>query len=287
MRLVFVHGMRQEGKPIADLRNVWRDALYGKWDHLGLLNPNIEPEMPYYGDVLDQLTRELRSGGSTVPRGAPGAILSRTEEAMIREFADAYDIRDAEVRAELGSEVVARGPANWEWVQAIGRVLERRVPLFRELGLSLVMQVDAYLNRPHITQAVDDIVTAFLKPGPMVIVSHSLGTIVSYRLLRQMNVANVPLFVTLGSPLGINAVKDRIRPPKLTKPTQVEKWLNGVDDRDFVALYAKLDVNTFSDGIENISDIHNRHEDAHSIIDYLADERIARAIHTALTRQGG
>jgi hypothetical protein len=283
MRLVFVHGMRQEGHPAADLLHAWRESLFGTWDRLGLSRPDIEPEMPYYGNVLDQLTREMHDGGGVIRRGAPGAALSPTEEAMIREFADAYDVEDAEVRAELGSEVVARGPANWEWVQAIGRVLERRIPLFRKIGVSLVVQVDAYLNRPHIMKAVDDIVAPFFKPGAVVIVSHSLGTIVSYRLLRQTNSGNVPLFVTLGSPLGITAVKDCIRPPKLAQPAQVGHWLNGVDDRDFVALYASLDADTFCVGIENVTDIHNRQEDAHSIIDYLADARVARAIHGALT----
>jgi hypothetical protein len=283
MRLVFVHGMRQEGHPAADLLHAWRESLFGTWDRLGLSRPDIEPEMPYYGDILDQLTREIHDGGGVVRRGAPDAALSPTEEAMIREFADAYGIEDAEVRAELGSEVVARGPANWEWVQAIGRVLERRIPLFRKIGVSLVVQVDAYLNRPHIMKAVDDIVAPFIKPGPVVIVSHSLGTIVSYRLLRQTNSGNVPLFVTLGSPLGVNAVKDCIRPPRLAQPAQVGHWLNGVDERDFVALYATLGADTFCAGIENVTDIHNRQEDAHSIIDYLADARVARAIHGALT----
>lgn len=286
MRLVFVHGMRQERHPAANLLHAWRKSLNDTWDRLGLARPDIEPEMPYFGDVLDQLTREIHGDG-VVSRGAPGTAMSQTEEAMIREFADAYNVDDAEVRAELGSEVVARGPANWEWVQAMGRVLERRIPLFRSIGVSFVVQVDAYLNRPHIMQAVDDIVAPFFKLGPVVIVSHSLGTIVSYRLLRQTNQADVPLFVTLGSPLGINAVKDCIRPPKLAQPSQVGHWLNGVDARDFVALYKKLNAKTFCAGIENITDIHNRQEDAHSIIDYLADARVSRAIHGALISQGG
>src|SRR5258707_1156252 len=106
MRLVFVHGMRQEGIPVADLLHAWRESLCGTWNRLGLTTPGIEPEMPYYGDVLDQLTREIHDDG-VVSRGTPVAGLSPTEESMIREFADANEIEDAEVRAELGSEVVA------------------------------------------------------------------------------------------------------------------------------------------------------------------------------------
>lgn len=284
MRLVFVHGMRQENLLIADLKRAWRDSLYGKWKQLGLKLPDIEPEMPYYGDELDRLTRELQTGTQVVGRGEGSGVLpSPTAEAMLREIAEKNGVTDAEVRDELGAEIVARGPANWEWVQAMGRVLEERVPLFRTLGVSLVVQVDAYLNRPHITDAVDEIVAPLLSPGPVVVVSHSLGSIVSYRLLRKNNLGEVPLFVTLGSPLGINAVKDRIRPPKLALPGQVKHWINGADDRDFVALYAKLDNRSFCDGIENLDDIQNRREDAHSIIDYLADERVARAIHRSLT----
>ena len=286
MRLVFVHGMRQEGNLIADLLEAWKKSLFRTWDQLGLARPNIEPEMPYYGDVLDRLTREIHGDSGVVGRGDASLNQAPIAEKMILEFAEANGISDAEVRSELGSDVVARGPANWEWVQATARILERRIPLFRKFGLSMVVQVDAYLNRPHIKQAVDDIVAPFFKPGPAVIVSHSLGTIVTYCILRQKNNGNVPLFVTLGSPLGINAVKDRIRPPKLAKPVQVLHWLNGVDDRDYVALYARLDGKTFCSGIENITNIHNRKEDAHLILDYLNDKSIARAIHEALTKSG-
>jgi hypothetical protein len=52
-----------------------------------------------------------------------------------------------------------------------------------------------------------------------VVVAHSLGTIVSYRLLRRYGAkAQVKLFVTLGSPLGIDVVKARLRPPPLQLP---------------------------------------------------------------------
>jgi hypothetical protein len=144
--------------------------------------------------------------------------------------------------------------------------------------------IDAYLTRPHIRGAVDAIVRPALLRGPAVVVAHSLGTLVSFRVLRAAGAqASVPLFVTLGSPLAINAVKRHLRPPALAMPTGVGKWLNGTDERDYVALYSRLDRDSFAEGIENLSDIHNRQDDAHAIADYLADRFVAERIHAALT----
>ena len=93
---------------------------------------------------------------------------------------------------------------------------------------------------------------------------------------------HVPLYVTLGSPLGIDVVKRHIRPPALGKPAGVRHWLNGTDERDYVALVSRLDRNTFAVGIENLADIQNRQDDAHAIVDYLTDSTVAQRIHAAL-----
>jgi pimeloyl-ACP methyl ester carboxylesterase len=286
MRLVFVHGMRQEGQLPAALLQVWEEALRGAWSRNGLSNAECEIEMPFYGDELNRLTEEVRGGDfAIVRRGAGDAgTFTPLEEALIRDMAAKEGITDADVRQEVGEEVVARGPANWEWLQAMARVLERRVFGLGALGLGFVRQVDGYLTRPHIRSAVDDIVRPALLRGPAVVVAHSLGTVVSFRLLRAAGAqARVPLFVTLGSPLAINAVKRHLRPPVLAKPAGVGKWLNGTDERDYVALYSRLDRDTFAEGIENLSDIHNRQDDAHAIADYLADRFVAERIHAALT----
>lgn len=285
MRLIFVHGMRQEGKDPVALRGLWEKALGDAWARLGLAAPGYELEMPFYGDELDSLVRAVKAGGNVVARGpAAAATLSPTEDALIRDYADKLGIGDAEVRAELGQEVVARGPANWEWVQALGRVLERRVPGLGGVALNMVTQVDGYLDRPHITAAVDALVAPCFTKGRCVVVAHSLGTIVSYRLLRKAGAAaDVPLYLTLGSPLGIRTVTGKLKPPKLARPDGVKRWINGSDQRDYVALYATLDAQTFAPDIENIAGIHNRQEDAHYIGDYLAHEQVARAIHEALT----
>lgn len=285
-RMVMVHGMRQEGKHPDALRQSWENSLNAAWKRLGLNKPKYEIAMPFYGDVLAKLTHELRTGaGGVVARGGSTSA-SDFEIAALRQIAGRAGVDDAEIRGHLASEVIARGPANWEWVQAIGRALERKIPGLGTWALEFVEQVDAYLGRPHIKRAVDGVVTPALAQADRetVVVSHSLGTIVAYRILRaDVGIGPTPLFATLGSPLGIRAVTDRISPPKLAIPSKVGRWVNGTDERDYVALYAKLDASNFVNGIENWDEIQNRPEDAHFIGDYLSNDRVAKAIHEALT----
>jgi hypothetical protein len=285
MRLSFVHGMSQENKNPAALRKVWEDALTEAWAAADLPARKYTVEMPFYGDVLNNLIQQVRGKSQGVIArggGAPGQFTA-LEEELIREMGADAGVSDDDVRAELGQEVVARGPANWEWVQGIARVLQRRVPALGTLGLGFVRQVDAYLTRPHIRAEVDDIVRPCLMGERTIVVAHSLGTIVTYRLLQGAKGAcDVPLYVTLGSPLGIDVVKQHIRPPALGRPPGVRRWLNGTDERDYVALVGRLDRDNFAGGIENLSDIHNRRDDAHAIVDYLADPTVAQRIHAAL-----
>jgi hypothetical protein len=277
--------MRQEGNVPAELLSAWEGALTSAWKRAGLPTPEYTLEMPFYGDELNRLVVEVRGSLSHIVARGTGAPSPFTplEEQLIREMAFKAGVTEMDARAELGAEVVAHGPANWEWVQAFGRLLERKVPALGGLSLSYVRQVDAYLTRQHIQTAVDDIVSPSLLKGPTVVIAHSLGSIIAFRLLREAKEqAIVPLLVTLGSPLGITAVKQRLQPHPLTVPSGVARWLNGSDERDYVALYSRLDRDSFAENIENISDLHNSRSDAHSIIDYLGDRTVAQRVHLAL-----
>jgi hypothetical protein len=69
--------------------------------------------------------------------------------------------------------------------------------------------------------------------------------------------------------------------PAFTVPAKVGHWLNAIDPADFIALGRGLDKTSFSDGIENILDIHNDPDSPHSIKGYIGDHRVASAIATA------
>lgn len=73
--------------------------------------------------------------------------------------------------------------------------------------------------------------------GPVVVVGHSLGSIIAYDVLRERASGDleIPLLVTLGSPLGVTEVQDLVERP-LQVPQAVAAWRNASDARDLVAL---------------------------------------------------
>jgi hypothetical protein len=283
-RLVLVHGRSQGESSSEQLREEWLNAL-----NRGLAAANREPlhlstdiRVPFYGKLLDQLVASLPAPGEVAAMGAAGKV-NRFEGELVLELAARAGIKDDEIADEVQDEAVPRGPENWAWVHAAGRLLSRRVPGLGEALLSrLVPDVRAYLTLAHITDAVNECVSAELDATPAVVVGHSLGSIVAYAVLTQRGGAvTVPLFATVGSPLGIDVVKKKLAPP-LGRPSGVTRWLNAADKRDPVALYPRLGKDVFPADIENLDDLRNPDDNPHGIDGYLSDPRVALRIAEAL-----
>jgi pimeloyl-ACP methyl ester carboxylesterase len=72
--------------------------------------------------------------------------------------------------------------------------------------------------------------------GPIVVVGHSLGSVLAYDVLREDAASlDVPLLVTIGSPLAVVEIEDLVVRP-LRVPAPVRAWRNVADGADFVAL---------------------------------------------------
>jgi hypothetical protein len=284
MRLVFIHGIHEEHKAPAALRQTWENALLASWDAAGLAKPHYTLAMPYYGDVLAELARRVRRPAHAAPFRMP-PLVTELEKGVIRDIGTLLGFDGTHPGDEFADGVLRSDFAGCEWIQGIIRFLERDIPGFGPLLLSFTRQVDAYLTSPRIRAAVDNVVRPPLLDGPTVIVAHSLGSVVAYRLLRQIEArADVPLLVTLGSPLGICTIKQHLSPPSLAVPLAVAAWLNATDERDCVALHSRLDRDTFADGIENVADVRHTKDNPHEIADYLGHATVAQRIHAALSR---
>jgi hypothetical protein len=291
-QLVLIHGRAQEKKDAAGIKKEWIAAWQKGLKKSNLSNPLADTDIhfPYYGDTLAQMVagKTAAQAAAVIIKGAPPPPAEeQIMREMIEEIAEQKGISEAQVRAQLGAEAVAMGPQNWKWVQAILEVLDRNEPVSTRMVALITKDVAKYLSDSTIRNHINDGVLKGVKPGQeAVVVSHSLGTVVAYNVLMSRPTAfpniKVPLFVTLGSPLGITAIKTRLKPHTFPKP--VNKWYNALDPDDVVSLYPLTPAHFATGGaIENNDKVNNRTDNQHSIGGYLDDKNVAKKIFDALT----
>ena len=173
-----------------------------------------------------------------------------------------------------------------KWLKAIARAFEKVLPTDgRYVARLFLKQAAAYLHADGVKIKIDSIVReqvfdSIRSDETTVIVAHSLGTVVSYDLLRKMHHTDVSidLFLTAGSPLGVEIVKKKLGRP-LFMPNSILRWVNATDPEDFVALENELNSDTFGQvDIVNYSGLDNGDADAHNIRQYLQHKVVVQEI---------
>lgn len=284
MRLVLVHGIAQQGKDADELRRVWLEAL-----DVGLAKAGLgsikqhEVILPFYGDKLAELTA-LLGASESIQLQTKGLSATpqfdRTETEMLQEILATQLASD-----EYRHTVTPKGFQNTAVACALARAADS-TPFGAHLLARFVKDVSAYLTHARVTRKVDEIVQQAIGGERCVVVGHSLGSVVAFRILREMGrTANVERFITLGSPLGLNTMRTLITPPPLEMPAGVKSWTNAFDPADVVSLHP-LDKSTWnvSPAIVNILGVDNHTPNRHGISGYLDDGQVAAAIHEALSR---
>ncbi|MEB3325708.1 MAG: hypothetical protein VKM17_10300 [Cyanobacteriota bacterium] len=293
MRLVLVHGINQQHKDPDALRKEWIADLERGLGRPGVL-ADVHVEMPFYGDALLHAANSASNGAIAQGENPDDdRSLAQFLAEGLDEQAAAMGISRAEITTEQervttedgGGIAVDQGFPMSRRINALVSLIERISPFRGDLVVRLLDQAHAYLKKPQATLAVDALVRPALEAGPMVLVSHSLGTVVSFKLLRLLaasgNPAQVPLYVTLGSPLPLSTVQ-RALGPSFATPAGVNRWINARDPDDVISLNRGLGAPLFSSSIENISDLENPGADAHAIPGYLSYPPVAQAIAHAL-----
>ncbi len=309
-KLIFIHGRNQQGQDPVELRSHWLAGLQRGFDRLGLTNP-LAPEdviFPFFGDALHELTREdsLDEAETVIGDDVAADPGDEDEEATVRfgrdvvgEVLDASGVSAETIEAEIDPETIdedespgARvgGALTWEWVQTGLAILDRLVPGASAASVAYTAgDVAQYLKNERVHTEIDAVVAAAFDECTLadrvVVVAHSLGSVIGYKLLAHGGLLpdrSIAAFVTLGSPLGVTAIRNAVSP--LVHPGAVDSWLNAYDPRDVVALYP-LDHRHFavSPPILDHGAVDNRSPNHHRVEGYLEDPVVALTIHEALT----
>lgn len=290
MRMILVHGISQEGKNEQLILDEWLDTLRHTFagighDPLGRLS---RVDAAFYGDLLEHLS-SLRLKDEAIALGTDDGSEDFDEFAVgpLEEMALMLGVTREAIEAEEPQATVPMGAGpHKRWLKAIARAVEKVSPFNGRIALRALGQAHAYIRNQYAHDEVNGKVRQLFEDDePVIVVSHSLGTLVSYSLLREFAAKGrpraVPLWLTLGSPLGIDVVRKGFAKPRL-RPADVARWVNAADPEDFVALRSALHAKDYGPDVENISDVENGKANPHGIAGYLGDVRIAQAIVDAI-----
>lgn len=285
-RIIFLHGRAQEGHDPNQLQQTWQRALSRGLERARKPPLNgVSIVFPYYGDRLKTLVDEMNSpliSGILLRGGAevqPGHESLRA--AMVAEMASGKALPDSSIQRNFDGDVMERGVQNWKWVQAILRTLDGTPSGARLLDL-VTRDVSVYLTYYGLRSQINRWVSNQIPGGASVFVLHSLGTVVGYNVLRERADVQVPLLVTVGSPLGMQSVQTHLDPPAV-RPGNPESWLNARDPADVVALFPLNSAHfPVTPEVENKEDIHNETDNRHGIDGYLDNPVVAARIYDSV-----
>jgi hypothetical protein len=290
MNVLMIHGIGQEGSTQQELIDKWTNCLHGVAPSL-LKGSNVN--MPYYGTTLANWTTGKTK--AAVSMGTDNTVVDIGDDKEMKFLASALEEAfvvsgggEAEIEAaieEAGENTVPMDTFLGRRVAGLARALEKMSPAKGSILLRVVKQAHTYLSAPGAGTAVDSIVRPYLQESPQVLITHSLGTVIAFKLLREMEAGGksveIPLLITMGSPLGLDALKKKLGPPRY-KPSFVKRWANFYDPSDLVALGKALDKDTFAAGIENDGGVNNQTSNAHGIVGYLPHEGVISALKKVL-----
>jgi hypothetical protein len=297
--VAFIHGL--DNKPASDvLLEIWRRKL-AQNDGLDFNDLGVTSAMVYWADALYPSPDTNLAAYEAVESPELLAALERREELPAALVAG--DERLQRLVAALGADAADTAtdlsPAE---VQAI--VLERvPMPEFLRKRIMKKLARDVYLYfynesfsaRPGESvkvrdelrrRFVDHLKTARAKTDRLVVVSHSMGTIIAYDCLTSVpDCPPIDGLMTVGSPLGIDEVQDFFdgwtRDNGFPRTKLPGKWVNVFDRLDIVA---GADPDLHSDYREHSADTVVDVEEAnwgswrHSISKYLQGKKLRAAL---------
>jgi pimeloyl-ACP methyl ester carboxylesterase len=140
--------------------------------------------------------------------------------------------------------------------------------------------VRRYFAEPDRRAAVLDRLARKITSDTRILIGHSFGSVIAYEALHAHPEWPVRMLITLGSPLGIQAlITSRLSPASEGSasrwPSPIARWVNVSDPRDVFSVTPALDP-IFGPGVED--HLVNNGARPHDLIRYLAAEVTGRAV---------
>jgi hypothetical protein len=282
--LVGVHGIGKQQLGRHQLLAPWSQAVADGLERArGAVVDVPKLDLAFYGDLVWPQPKE----GDNKAKAANVDFFDDLDDEEVADLAVSAGelISDGELAA------AEKASPTKGYTRAPGPLPSVLGALGRKFGSTAVVlfvgefrQVRRYLRDPLIKAGVDKRVRDAVTPTCRVLIGHSLGSVVAFEFVRNNPGHRLDLLLTLGSPLGLRLVRDRMADPGHGRtavwevPVNVARWVNVRDMHDPVACAG--DLTTWWPGVV---DRHVRNQgDAHAAERYLSKRETGLAILAAV-----
>jgi hypothetical protein len=317
MPIFFIHGRSQENQIKDKLHEKWRNSLFiSGADRAGVKLPeSVQTFFPYYGNSLATHPKgntsnqeKFRSAKELNSQKVQSELTSELAE-IIRVRANASGFITDAPQLRMSGQDTLRAPSNHpaslqESTRSLASLLnfvEGIAPTVSSIAVLTLQDVAQYLTDQQVKKAVHSIIhrefescakAASVNNEPIVVIAHSLGSVVAIEFLAEYAQTPIELMITLGSPLGLAGIYRRLIASPVF-PQSVKRWVNASDPRDIIAtvpalgrhsVFSKMyksDQNARCD-VLNLIDVVNTTDNHHSITGYLDEPAIARLVYEVL-----
>ena len=277
--IVLVHGRAQEYQIAAVMEHAWRSALRDGLSKIGMDSTVLHSDVMFvhYEYVTEHAAQtHLPCTGSIpdLPNNSPGFFVGLN--------LDWYLSGPRSKNLVQTRDKIAR----WGWVQQM--VIASLPDVQRYLDASPTDPVRCETERP-LKLALD---SARRMGRPVILVAHSLGSLIAYRVLAEARMAqpaepnfyNVQRLVTFGSQLNLEAIQRRLIPGQSLPPmppawTPPVRWINLAGYGDYIASSPqRSQLPRRSDSLHREFEIFTRPGSPHAFEGYLKHVATAQSI---------
>ncbi|MEV7521408.1 hypothetical protein [Streptomyces sp. NPDC091371] len=316
-RVVFVHGIGGPRDPAGELEQ-WSTALAAGMSAAGhadqaerlMAGTPGSRAFAYYGDLFT--APGAQGDGAWSPTGEEADILAGLLGDVVASLVEENDAETDPDRRRAERRVLEHARAQLAegtQAQGSGQILRKALDVattllalrpWRSVGTWVapklmvreLAQVARYLARGEdqagggsLDERIRARVLDAIGDGPSLVVAHSLGSVVAMEALHE-HAGEVPLFVTLGSPISTRAaVWPRLRPHPPAAPACVGNWLNFWDRDDLIAVRPRLERDVVPNAAGVVPESRRVDSDGvwvHPAQKYLAQPALAGPVAAAL-----
>ena len=306
--VTLIHGISNKPPP-EELLRIWRETLANAAEPVPLGDLGVTSSLVYWADLMYEKPDEDLTAYEGVlentPQAVDGAGGASAPQPRTPEEAEFLDRLRKHMTGLSDAELAAEPPP----VPAAPQGTLERVPLpwfiKKRVMNAFLRDVHHYLFdveyappggtpvpiQRTIRKRFVDALCAPTVTRPHIVVSHSMGTVIAYDCLKRVpGCAGVDGLMTLGSPLGLDEIQDKLQPEwsrdgGFPGETVSGGWINVFDRVDPVCGFDPELANDFrKSGVATVEDIAVQNDGAwrHSIAKYLRQPRVCQGLRRML-----